>query len=75
VKITPSLKLLGESTRYKMLASQLAYDALFGPVEAREEKQRLAHDHAIRAETYAAAARLISNGPLTTDNRQPTKPK
>jgi len=57
--IKPGLKLRGESSRYKTLAEQAALRALIGPSEKQAEEAKLAREHALRSETYAAAARLI----------------
>ncbi len=70
MKISPSLKLLGEATRYEVLAAQLALKAVTGDPAKRAENERLARDHAIRAETYAAAARLLANSERGTGNAE-----
>jgi hypothetical protein len=57
--IKPALKLKGESSRFKTLAEQAALRALVGPIEKRPEEEKLAREHALRSETFAAAARLI----------------
>ena len=58
-QIKPSLKLLGESSRYKTLAQEAALRAITGDREKRASEECLARDHLLRSETYAAAARLI----------------
>jgi hypothetical protein len=59
--VKPSLRLLGESSRYKVLAQEAALRAITGERENRVSEECLAHDHLIRAETYAAAAKLIES--------------
>lgn len=55
-KPTPIQKLTIEAERYHRLAAGLAFDNLHNP-DPRKEK--LAREHAIRAETFRAAAKLI----------------
>jgi len=56
-KTTPVQKLEIEANHYLALAQSLALKNLFRPDPANE---RLAREHALRAETYKAAAKLIA---------------
>ena len=69
-QLKPHLRLLGESARYETLAARAALRAVTGDPRKREEHERLAREHALRSETYAAAAGLFlptAHGPRTTD--------
>ena len=65
-----AFKLHGEASRYDTLAARAALRAVTGDPRKREEHERLAREHALRSETYAAAAGLFlptAHGPRTTD--------
>ena len=51
--------LLAESARFRARAADLALQALIGPAEKAASLQQLARDHALRAETFKEAARLV----------------
>ena len=61
--VKPALKLRGESSRYKVLAAAAALRALVGDPAKCAEETKLAREHFLRSETYAAAARLIDTTP------------
>jgi len=66
-----ALTLLGESSRCRTLAEQAALRALIGPIDNRPDEAEAARAHAIRAETYKAAARLIAPPPIQ-QSKNPT---
>jgi hypothetical protein len=55
-----ALKLHGEASRYDTLAARAALRAVTGDPRKRETEERLAREHALRAETYLAAAALLN---------------
>ena len=68
----PSQKLLAEEARYRALAAEAALQAILWPVFVDFEGARsLVKEHLLRAETFKAAAALLTPPPTNSIPFQP----